>query len=163
MFENNNTLEIYKDRILNNPFELYGAVFAAAFVLNFILGLAINLSLFYFWTQFFLGMVIITTGGSLMYLTIRFLGMHGISPAQKDGDVLLKGNVYAFTRNPLYISLTIVYIGMAVLMDVAMALLVLPGLLYYITHYAVPAEEDRMHDTFGDDYQNYRGDVKRWF
>lgn len=159
----NNTLQIYKDRILNSPFELYGAVFAAALGLNFILGLMINLSLFYFWTQFFAGMLIIIAGGSLMYLTVRYLTTHGISPVQKDGDLLLKGNVYAFSRNPLYISLTIVYIGMAVLMDVALAFLVLPGLLYYVTHYSVPEEEDRMHDAFGDEYQNYRGDVKRWF
>jgi protein-S-isoprenylcysteine O-methyltransferase Ste14 len=163
MSENNNTLEIYKDRILNNPFELYGAVFAASLVLDFILGLMIKLSLFYFWTQFFAGMLIIITGGSLMYLTVRYLTIHGISPVQKDGDLLLKGNVYAFTRNPLYISLTIVYIGMAILMDVALAFLALPGLLYFISRYAVPDEEDRLHDAFGDDYQNYRGDVKRWF
>lgn len=155
--------ETLKWRLSANPMELYGAVFGSAVLADFILGLFIHLSLFHFWTQFLLGITVLLIGLAGGYLTTRILGLYGISLFQPVSSELVTDGIYSYTRNPMLISLTIIYIGLAILLDVTLAFIALPGLLYYVIYYVVPAEEDRLHDAFDPDYQNYRARVKRWF
>jgi protein-S-isoprenylcysteine O-methyltransferase Ste14 len=75
---------------------------------------------------------------------------------------LVASGPYRFTRNPMYVGLTIVYIGGAVVLNSAWPLILLPVVLIVLAHFVVVREEQYLNDAFGDEYAAYRSRVRRW-
>jgi protein-S-isoprenylcysteine O-methyltransferase Ste14 len=75
---------------------------------------------------------------------------------------LVTSGPYRFTRNPMYLGLTLLYLGEAGLFVApwAVILLVLP--LYYVNRLIIPLEEGQLYDAFGDQYRLYCSRVRRW-
>jgi protein-S-isoprenylcysteine O-methyltransferase Ste14 len=70
---------------------------------------------------------------------------------------------FAHSRNPIYVSDWFVYLGVTLLLGTAWALLFAP-LVWVVMRYAVIAhEEAHLLAKFGDEYQTYCSQVKRWF
>ena len=69
---------------------------------------------------------------------------------------------YAVTRNPMYVFATVVYVGIAFVVNTLWPIALLPvgiALLYY----GVIAREERyMEKVFGDEYLKYKARVRRW-
>lgn len=75
---------------------------------------------------------------------------------------LVVNGAHAWSRNPMYLSLTFVYVGLALALGRAwpLALVLLP---WASMNWAViPFEEARLRETFGEDYANYCRRVRRW-
>jgi protein-S-isoprenylcysteine O-methyltransferase Ste14 len=92
--------------------------------------------------------------------TMRAAGTN-IRPDQPATAIVSDGP-FAFTRNPLYLSLLAIYagIGVAVASLTFLAVLV-PFAL--ILHFGVVLREERYLDAkFGDTYRAYRARVRRW-
>lgn len=69
---------------------------------------------------------------------------------------------YRLSRNPMYVALTLVYLGeVGVLVQVA-PLFLLPLVVAYIDRIVIPVEESKLGEAFGDAYRRYRADVRRW-
>lgn len=75
---------------------------------------------------------------------------------------LVTSGLFARSRNPIYVALTAVYLGLALIDDNAWILgLVIPVLA--VMSYGVIAREERyLEAKFGEDYRRYRGRVRRW-
>lgn len=69
---------------------------------------------------------------------------------------------YRFSRNPMYIGLTLAYLGEAGILRQLWPLLFLPITLAYLNWIVIPVEEARLAEAFGTDYKEYRGKVRRW-
>ena len=69
---------------------------------------------------------------------------------------------YRFSRNPMYVSLTIAYLGEAGLFGQVWPLVLLAATLVYLNWTVVPIEEARLQETFGAVYDEYRTRVRRW-
>jgi protein-S-isoprenylcysteine O-methyltransferase Ste14 len=69
---------------------------------------------------------------------------------------------YRLSRNPMYVSLTLVYLGEAGILGQVWPLLLLLLTLIYINWTLIPFEEGRLQQTFGDAYAQYRARVRRW-
>ncbi len=69
---------------------------------------------------------------------------------------------YRFSRNPMYVSLTLAYIGEAGILQQAWPLALLPLVLAYLNWVVIPVEEARLTEVFGDGYRAYRARVRRW-
>ena len=74
---------------------------------------------------------------------------------------LVRGGPYAFSRNPMYVAATAVYLGVALVADAAWALLLLPAVLL-ATHLVVVREERSLSTRFGDGFRSYRASVRRY-
>ena len=70
---------------------------------------------------------------------------------------------YRFSRNPMYVSLTIAYLGEAGLFGHVWPLVLLTATLVYLNWTVVPIEEARLQETFGAAYTEYSARVRRWF
>ena len=69
---------------------------------------------------------------------------------------------YALSRNPIYVSATVVYVGIAFVVNTLWPIVLLPlgiALLYYGV---IAREESYMEKVFGDEYRAYRARVRRW-
>jgi protein-S-isoprenylcysteine O-methyltransferase Ste14 len=75
---------------------------------------------------------------------------------------LVTDGLFAYSRNPAYVSLTLLYVGIALLLDnVWMVLFLVPVLV--LMHYGVILREERyLTEKFGDEYRAYTQRVRRW-
>lgn len=75
---------------------------------------------------------------------------------------LITHSIYQVSRNPMYLGLTLMLLGLALYMGT------LPFYFAAIAYFAVinwgfcPYEEEKLASTFGQEYLNYKGRVRRW-
>jgi len=82
--------------------------------------------------------------------------------ADRPDTALITSGPYAYSRNPLYICLTLVQIGVAMYLDNAWILGMTVASLAVISRYAIRREERYLEQVFGQDYRDYRQRVRRW-
>jgi len=75
---------------------------------------------------------------------------------------LVTSGPYRFTRNPMYVGLTLVYLGVAGTRAEIWPVIVLPVMLAYVNFIVIPVEERHLRDAFGDEYADYGARVRRW-
>ncbi len=74
----------------------------------------------------------------------------------------MTGGPFRFTRNPLYVALDILFIGLSLEVDMAWGWVMLVPLLV-VMHYGVIRREERyLERKFGDAYRAYRARVRRY-
>ncbi|MGA7241203.1 MAG: isoprenylcysteine carboxylmethyltransferase family protein [Bryobacteraceae bacterium] len=69
---------------------------------------------------------------------------------------------YEFTRNPMYVGLSVAYIGEACILHQAIPVILLPLTIAYLNQVVIPLEEGRLRGVFGTEYERYTERVRRW-
>jgi len=69
---------------------------------------------------------------------------------------------YRVTRNPMYLSLTLLYIGLGFLFRIAWTFIFLPAIIFIIHVYVIRREESYLESRFGEQYHSYKKQVRRW-
>ena len=69
---------------------------------------------------------------------------------------------YRFTRNPMYVGLSLGYIGEAAIQHQLVPIILLPLVIVYLNKVVIPVEEERLRAVFGQEYEQYRNKVGRW-
>lgn len=80
----------------------------------------------------------------------------------KPATSLQTTGIYSFTRNPMYLSLVLLYGGLAVFFGNWWTFILLPLLIAIIQLYVIKKEEAYLMHTFGQDYLLYKRNVRRW-
>jgi protein-S-isoprenylcysteine O-methyltransferase Ste14 len=75
---------------------------------------------------------------------------------------LVTDGPFRYTRNPGYLSGTLIYAGIASLANALWAILLLPAMLIVIQRSVVEREERYLEHKFGEDYLQYKAQVRRW-
>lgn len=75
---------------------------------------------------------------------------------------LVMGGWYRWTRNPMYLGLTLVQLGVGMILGSLGALLPLPILAAILHLRFILPEEQLLDEIFGDEYRAYRLRVRRW-
>lgn len=108
--------------------------------------------------------------GSLLIL-LGMVGLPAIIAFRRAGTrpepwkpvtALVTTGPYRFSRNPMYVGLTVIYLGVTVLVNSFWPLLFLPVILPLMLFGVVRREEAYMERRFGDEYRAYRTRVRRW-
>ena len=77
-------------------------------------------------------------------------------------ELLVTRGPYRLTQNPMYVGLTLAYLGEAGLLRQVWPLVVLPLVLAYLQWVVIPLEESRLRERFGAEYVAYCRRVRRW-
>ena len=85
----------------------------------------------------------------------------GLLPGEAT-TALIEEGPYRLSRNPLYVGLLALYLGLALLVPSVWALLLFPVALALILWGAILPEERFLRDRFGARYEAYAGRVRRW-
>jgi protein-S-isoprenylcysteine O-methyltransferase Ste14 len=113
----------------------------------------------------------IATGGVFILIGFGIVGLalHEMrdfnAPSEETGlsiPTLVTGGVYRYSRNPLYIGLGVALFGFAVAIN---SLWVLAGLIpffWFLATRVIPREEAELMRTYGELYDEYSKDVRRW-
>lgn len=84
-----------------------------------------------------------------------------LSP-QKTNKLVVTG-LYKYSRNPMYLGLTLLLIAWAVWLANPLATLILLCFVWWITKFQIEPEEEILREKFGKDYEEYQSRVGRWF
>ena len=69
---------------------------------------------------------------------------------------------YSFTRNPIYLALAVIYIGIALFFNSFWPFLLLPLVMLVMQRGVIEREERYLEGKFGSDYVDYKWRVRRW-
>ncbi len=105
----------------------------------------------------------VLAGGALIVAAIgKFKAAGTPAPPWQPTTAFVVQGVYRWTRNPMYLGMTLAYLGLAVAANAPVVLWLFIPLIMTI-HYGVIAREERyMADKFGVAYINYVHSVPRW-
>lgn len=81
---------------------------------------------------------------------------------RENSTALVTTGLYRFTRNPMYVGLTLAYVGLAGAGGQLLPLATLVLVLVYVNWVVIPVEEARLRTVFGQTYDGYRLRVHRW-
>jgi protein-S-isoprenylcysteine O-methyltransferase Ste14 len=84
-----------------------------------------------------------------------------LHPTGQPAHLVVTG-AHAWSRNPMYLSLTIIYVGLALALSEAWPLILVVLPLVAMNWVVIPFEEARLRETFAQDYVDYCRRVRRW-
>ncbi len=100
--------------------------------------------------------------GLILWAAVLFrLAGTGIVPFSPATALVTRGP-YRFTRNPMYLGMTGVLLGAAVLMGTLSPLAVIPAFMALIADHFIAPEEALLERSFGAPYLAYKTQVRRW-
>jgi protein-S-isoprenylcysteine O-methyltransferase Ste14 len=102
------------------------------------------------------GFVMISMG------TRRFQAAGTNIPPNLPTTALVVDGIYRLTRNPLYLGLTLIYLGLGVAAGSLWAIGLVVPLLWVINTGVIAREEHYLERKFGDAYRAYKARVRRW-
>jgi protein-S-isoprenylcysteine O-methyltransferase Ste14 len=110
-----------------------------------------------------LGVVVAVIGIALVATGRATMVKHGtnVNPTQP-ATVIVKSGPFRFTRNPLYVGLTVLYVGLSLLLNTWWSLFLLVPVWIVMHAFVVRREEAYLERKFGDTYLNYRRRVRRY-
>ena len=110
-----------------------------------------------------IGGILILCGAALAgFAILRFKGVGTTVRPDRGASSLVVAGPYKFTRNPMYLGLAVVYLGITVTDQSLWALILLPIVLTIIQRRAIEPEEAFLERRFGADYTSYKARVSRW-
>ena len=95
--------------------------------------------------------------------SLWLFGRHetGLLPGQETHAMIEEGP-YRLSRNPLYVGLLALYLGLALLAPTFWGPVFFPAAVLLVLWGAIRPEERFLHDRFGAPYDDYRRRVRRW-
>jgi protein-S-isoprenylcysteine O-methyltransferase Ste14 len=109
-----------------------------------------------------LSLLLVLLGLGLRALASGFAGRH-TRTADIEGPSLITGGPYAFVRNPIYFGSMVLGLGVVGLVG-SWVFLIPYGMVFALFYFCIiPAEEQFLLRTFGDQYQSYCDNVPRFF
>ena len=84
-----------------------------------------------------------------------------VKPFQESSELVVQGPFHV-TRNPMYLSMTTLLLGVAVLLGSLTPFFVIPCFVLIINRRFIPVEEGMLEQRFGESYRSYKARVRRW-
>lgn len=109
------------------------------------------------------GALLVGLGATLVvngFRTLRSAGEHP-DPSQPTHALVTTGP-YSFSRNPLYLALTLIYSGITLVANSFWSALFAPVVLLVVRRGVIDREEQYLERRFGDEYRQYKHQVRRW-
>jgi protein-S-isoprenylcysteine O-methyltransferase Ste14 len=109
------------------------------------------------------GLVLVLAGLAVVFTGIlTFRRFRTAVYPNRPAKVLVDTGVYAYTRNPMYSGMTLLYVGMSLVMGSVWCLLLLPVVLFVMVTQVIGREERYLRQRFPKEYAEYCRRVGRW-
>jgi protein-S-isoprenylcysteine O-methyltransferase Ste14 len=109
------------------------------------------------------GLVAIAAGVALIAWAVTWFRRHRTTliPMRPSSAMVAEGP-YRYTRNPMYVGLSAIYTGAALMAGFLWPLACLPVVLIGVRWLVIEKEERYLERRFGDGYRAYTQKVRRW-
>ena len=75
---------------------------------------------------------------------------------------LITDGIYKFSRNPMYLGLLLVLLGISIIINLTGGFFLIPLFILYLNLFQIIPEENAMVDLFKDEFLEYKENVRRW-
>ncbi len=141
------------------PPTIFGVAFLAGLGIDFIYP-SPSMSL---WLQLGSGVAFIAGGVLLIRSSMRGIDGAGTTyDPYAASTALVTSGIYRHTRNPGYLGLAIIQIGLALMIDSPWIALSVVVAIIVTSQFVIKLEEEKLTRTFGQEYQDYLSKVRRW-
>jgi protein-S-isoprenylcysteine O-methyltransferase Ste14 len=138
-------------------------VYGAAFIMGLLLHMVFPLHLLPTTLARGIGVVCVLVSLPLAIATLRVLSRaHTPVDPMKPTTALVTEGPFRYSRNPIYLALTLLYVGVALLINALWILLLVVPALVVIRYGVIAREEVYLTRKFGDAYRQYTAQVRRW-
>ena len=145
--------------VITLPPLIYGAALVTGLVLHFIYAMPCLPHRLAPWIGLALIVVSILVAGS----AIRALARANTTfDTRKPSTAIVVDGAFRYSRNPMYVSLTLLYLGIAALVNTLWLVLLVGPLLAVVQRGVVVREERYLERKFGEEYRQYKTRVRRW-
>ena len=108
--------------------------------------------------------LLITAGVMVIVAALLLFRAAGTPPAPtRPMTAFVPSGIYRWTRNPMYLGMAAITLGIAIAADSPAAVAMMVPLLVVIRYGVIAREERAMLARFGEDFSHYRRTVRRWF
>jgi protein-S-isoprenylcysteine O-methyltransferase Ste14 len=144
--------------VIVRPPLLYAVALAAMLALRWLWPLPI-----FSGAAFWPGLALVTLAVGLLIWGRQTLvtGGTNVDPSLPSTAVVTSGP-YRFSRNPLYMGLAVVYLGLTLALDTWWGIILLALVLIVMHRGVIQREERYLERKFGDGYRQYRAAVRRY-
>jgi protein-S-isoprenylcysteine O-methyltransferase Ste14 len=108
------------------------------------------------------GLVVSYIGFTIMGKAREMFTAHKTSLGKEQPTWLIREGIFQKTRNPMYIGMFLLLLGIGICFRNIFSMLVPFVFLLIIMVHHVPIEEKELQNSFGDAYLEYKRQVKRW-
>jgi len=108
------------------------------------------------WTLLAIG-ILLAPGNAILFLLKRTT----IIPAARPTKLITQG-AYRFSRNPMYLGISLLYAGASIILGSLWPLILLPISVLVMNAVVIPMEESNAREAFGEQYVAYCRKVRRW-
>jgi protein-S-isoprenylcysteine O-methyltransferase Ste14 len=113
--------------------------------------------------RYWLGGGLFLAGAALLASAIRLFRRAGTAiPPWEPSTTLVTTGVYRLSRNPIYLGMILIYVGIALVFAASWAFLLLVPVLLALEIEVIRREEAYLERRFGEAYRQYRHKVRRW-
>ena len=146
-----------------NVIALPPLIYATAFVLGLLLHLAFPIHFLPSTLVRWLGSLFILIAGLIVVSALRALRRAQTTfDVSKPTTAIVTEGPFRYSRNPMYVSLTLLYLGVTCWMNALWILLLVVPLLVVIQRGVIAREEAYLERKFGEAYLSYKSRVRRW-
>ncbi len=133
--------------------------------------LALGFGLDHFWpaavlpdrARYFAGAALIALAAAVVVPAIRQFHKAGTNvPPHRPTLTLISAGPYRYSRNPMYIALSLLYAGIGVAADNLWVLVLLVPILAVVRYGVIAREERYLEGKFGEEFLRYKSKVRRW-
>ena len=115
--------------------------------------------------SFYIGILLLLGGFTILISAARSFKkdkttINPLSPEQ--ATKLVTDGIFKYSRNPMYLGMTIVLGSMAVFFNLLGGVILITLFCLYITKFQIIPEERAMRDLFLDDFDKYTKVTRRW-
>src|SRR5215831_6597154 len=138
-------------------------LYGAAFLIGLLLHLVFPLHILPMTLARGIGVVCVLVSLPLVIATFRALARaHTPVDPLKPTTALVTEGPFRYSRNPIYLALTLLYLGVALLINALWILLLVVPAVLVLRYGVIAREEAYLTQKFGDAYRQYRTQVRRW-
>jgi protein-S-isoprenylcysteine O-methyltransferase Ste14 len=109
------------------------------------------------WLAWSVGGLLMAVGATVVIWAVQTAGDDAVS----DPSSLVTHGPYRYSRNPMYVGWTGLYLGVTAVVNTAWPVVLLPVVALAV-HVVVRREERALVDRFGAEYRRYRSEVRRY-
>jgi len=129
--------------IFHYPADLIPSPYNLSGLLVIVLGIGLN-----FWANY-------------MLIYADKVGFKARYPFQMPSTLVVDGP-FRFSRNPVYLSVLLILLGVVILLSSLMVFIVLIAIFVIFQIWFISWEEKKLEEVFGNDYLEYKQRVSRW-
>lgn len=110
-----------------------------------------------------LGYILLVIGFVILFIAVRQLNKINTT-VHPDGvtNAIVSHGIFKYSRNPIYVSFTLFYLGVVLLLSAIAGLVLLVPLLIITQKGIIEREEKYLLNKFGEEYAHYKSTVRRW-